>query len=142
MITFLSERIRTGLIFLFIAAFLIGAFSFLIGKNRDLGKNVDELMAQVETLSTEKSTLEKEKGGLEEENKVLAEEAAAWMCRYREIQNFLGEMEPGIEKLEAYSRCDNCCDIGEKIEKMGPGFIHWLARIVILKFAIIAWHLN
>jgi len=120
-------------IFLIIAAFFIAAFFFLMGKNHQLGKKLDELMAQVEILENEKNTLEKEKRGLVEENKALAEEAAAWMCRYREIQNFLGEMEPGIEKLEEFSRCEYCCDIGGKIEKMRPGFVHWLARIDLFK---------
>jgi FtsZ-binding cell division protein ZapB len=87
----------------------------------------------INTLQKDLSAARKGNDGLKSENKVLAEEAAAWKCRYREIQNFLGEMEPGIEKLEAYSRCDYCCDIGGKIEKMGPGFVHWMARIVLFK---------
>jgi FtsZ-binding cell division protein ZapB len=87
----------------------------------------------INTLQKDLSTARKEIHGLKSENKVLAEEAAAWICRYREIQNFLGEMEPGIEKLEEFSRCDNCCDIGGKIEKMGPWFVHWLARVVLFK---------
>jgi FtsZ-binding cell division protein ZapB len=87
----------------------------------------------INTLQKDLSAARKEIHGLKSENKVLAEEAAAWKSLGILMKNFLGEMEPAIEKLEEYSRCDNCCDIGEKIEKMGPGFVHWLARIVLFK---------
>ena len=87
----------------------------------------------INTLQKDLSAARKEIHGLKSENKALSEEAAACKSRYREIQNFLGEMEPGIETLEAFSRCDNCCEIGGKIEKMGPVFVHWLARVVLFK---------
>jgi FtsZ-binding cell division protein ZapB len=87
----------------------------------------------INTLQKDLSAARKGNDGLKSENKVLAEEAAAWKSLGILMKNFLGEMEPDIEKLEEYSRCDNCCDIGGKIEKMGPGFVHWMAQIVLFK---------
>ena len=94
---------------------------------------IDHFEGIINTLQKDLAAARKGNDGLKIENKALSEEAAACKSRYREIQNFLGEMEPGIEELEVYSRCDNCCDIGGKIEKMEPVFVHWLARIVLFK---------
>jgi hypothetical protein len=83
----------------------------------------------INTLQQDCSTARQENARLKLENKALAEEAMAWMSLSLKMKHLLGDMEPDIDTLEEFSRCENCCDIGGKIVSMGPRFQHFKKAI-------------